>query len=75
MGGAAKTNLVNYQGRVQGIGKGQRGQCPGPRPVKGGPSFHTFQILNSRVKNIKNIGLLTEVRMKNLFRMLIAHSS
>ena len=47
------------QGRIQG--GGARGTVP-PRPVKGGvelprrtQSFHTFQILNSRVKNVKKL--------------------
>ena len=67
---------------------------PHPRPVKRGggevhprtQSFHTFQILNSRVKIMKKISLLffqtkkilyvdqshmTEARIKNLFRMQV----
>ena len=62
---------------------GAGGNVPPPRTQ----SFHTFQILNSRVKNIKKLvccffsalrrlytwtrATMTEVRMKNLFRMHI----
>ena len=45
------------KGRIQG----GKGAVPHPRPVKGGripprtQSFHSFQILNWRVKNIKKV--------------------
>ena len=55
MGGAAKTNLVNYQGRIQG--GGQRGKCPGPRPVKGG----------SELSHFSNLKLKSEEHKKNWF--------
>ena len=72
-----------YQGRIR---RGGARRAVPPRHVMGGidppeQSFHTFQILNSRVKNMKKLvccsfsalrrATMTEVRMKNLYRIHI----